>query len=661
MRNVLFHEDFSRGIRHDRWKHDVSAHGGGNNEFQVYTAHSRNSYVSNGTLFLKPSFTYNQFGDLRGDLDLYALGCTNDWNHGCRRQGTLHAEGGNAGGKYWTSQDLTLEDMPDLRAHVAAAGKPACEERDGVCNTMVPVGGLRGVPVMSAKLTSHFRFKYGRVEFEATLPRGDYLWPALWMLPASASPWPTAGEIDVMESMGNRPGRDFALDYQSTSAAIHFGKQSSWYDLAYTPMFEELLGQPFGSIAGRRKLSGGPHIFGCYWAADNLYMYIDDDTNRVLDMDQVFRLKAAAVLQHPRADITGPVPPHERQAIAVEIAEHGYRCGWRKYVRMNNRLVPEWLWLSDGAPFDQPFYLIMNLAVGGDFFKSNFNPESEEQAMFDVPLSRSGQLPAMYWYSRMKSWWSSWSKPDATPLPQSFAGADSSPSAFLETRNTWREYANGGQDAGRPSNHLADTLANVSPPPDEDIDDATALQVHRVTVFAVEGSEVCSDLFDEKCQPVSMAAQERENGGNETCVSVSKADNDEQTDTGVLPRASSDVRVGAVQKQSSSTPATAAEGVPRCLLKDARCPHCHTPCGKEAAFYCLSGLAKSGCARVPFSVGDCSQQCHLDGSFECSARSRKLDADALTSMLCEDQAVHDLARTPDRRNSIIGDALHSPP
>ena len=40
---------------------------------------------------------------------------------------------------------------------------------------------------------------YGKVEVRAKLPRGDWLWPAIWMLPKDNKdgPWPLSGEIDV--------------------------------------------------------------------------------------------------------------------------------------------------------------------------------------------------------------------------------------------------------------------------------------------------------------------------------------------------------------------------------------------------------------------------------------------------------------------------------
>lgn len=51
--------------------------------------------------------------------------------------------------------------------------------------------------------------KYGRIEFRAKMPRGDWIWPALWMYPDNEvyGGWPRSGEIDIVESRGNRPGQ----------------------------------------------------------------------------------------------------------------------------------------------------------------------------------------------------------------------------------------------------------------------------------------------------------------------------------------------------------------------------------------------------------------------------------------------------------------------
>jgi beta-glucanase (GH16 family) len=47
--------------------------------------------------------------------------------------------------------------------------------------------------------------KYGRVEVVAKSADGDWLWPAIWMMPEDDvyGQWPASGEIDIMESRGN--------------------------------------------------------------------------------------------------------------------------------------------------------------------------------------------------------------------------------------------------------------------------------------------------------------------------------------------------------------------------------------------------------------------------------------------------------------------------
>lgn len=52
-----------------------------------------------------------------------------------------------------------------------------------------------------------FEFKYGRVEVRAKLPKGQGVWPAIWMLGANFDDieYPKAGEIDIMEHVGKDP------------------------------------------------------------------------------------------------------------------------------------------------------------------------------------------------------------------------------------------------------------------------------------------------------------------------------------------------------------------------------------------------------------------------------------------------------------------------
>jgi len=48
-----------------------------------------------------------------------------------------------------------------------------------------------------------FTQTYGRFEASIKIPKGQGIWPAFWML--GGNNWPTTGEIDIMENVGNTP------------------------------------------------------------------------------------------------------------------------------------------------------------------------------------------------------------------------------------------------------------------------------------------------------------------------------------------------------------------------------------------------------------------------------------------------------------------------
>lgn len=69
------------------------------------------------------------------------------------------------------------------------------------------VGGS-GTAFTSARIKTQGlqEFTYGRVAARAKLPTGGGTWPAIWMLGGDfeTNPWPAAGEMDIMEHVGNQ-------------------------------------------------------------------------------------------------------------------------------------------------------------------------------------------------------------------------------------------------------------------------------------------------------------------------------------------------------------------------------------------------------------------------------------------------------------------------
>ena len=269
------------------WRHEITMAGGGNWEFEYYSNNRSNSYVRDGVLYLRPTLLEDDIGlaNLQNGYTLDIWGgapadlCTQNSFYGC-----LRTSGG--GGNY----------LP---------------------------------PVKSARIrtVNTFDFTYGHVEVRAKLPRGDWLWPAIWMLPTDNQygNWPASGEIDIMESRGNAPsyqpgGRD---TYGST---LHWGP--AWSENKFSMTHAEHKGA---------DLSEDFHVYGLIWNETYIGTYFDLESNVVLSLPitQSFWSKGG-----------WPTPP------------------W------NN----PWVGRGKNAPFDRRFYLILNVACGGtnDYWPDGF-------------------------------------------------------------------------------------------------------------------------------------------------------------------------------------------------------------------------------------------------------------------------------------------------
>lgn len=182
-------------------------------------------------------------------------------------------------------------------------------------------------PVKSARINTRkgATIKYGRVEVEAEIPSGDWLWPAIWMLPVNETygPWPASGEIDIMESRGNNytypQGGNNVI-----SSTLHWGPDpdnDGWYQ---NNVKREALHTTYAS---------GFHTYGLEWSPQYIFSYVDTRLLQVLytRFDESFWQKG----DFPVAQTNG------------------------------TRIVDPWTDGTIAAPFDQEFYLILNVAVGG--------------------------------------------------------------------------------------------------------------------------------------------------------------------------------------------------------------------------------------------------------------------------------------------------------
>ena len=117
----------------------------------------------------------------------------------------------------------------------------------------------------SARLTTEGKveYKYGRIDVRAKLPKGQGIWPAIWLLGDDMSTvgWPACGELDMMELLGHEPYK--------IHGSINYGPQgNSW---AYTKTTSYSLPASEGDFSDKY------HVFSVLWEENSIKYYVDDN------------------------------------------------------------------------------------------------------------------------------------------------------------------------------------------------------------------------------------------------------------------------------------------------------------------------------------------------------------------------------------------------
>ncbi len=101
---------------------------------------------------------------------------------------------------------------------------------------------------------------YGRVDVRAKTPTGRGLWPAIWMLPTDweYGGWPASGEIDIMELLGQTPGKIYGTVHYGTDPAHHLSSGGSY------------------TLPGGASFASAFHLFSVEWSADSLIWRVDN-------------------------------------------------------------------------------------------------------------------------------------------------------------------------------------------------------------------------------------------------------------------------------------------------------------------------------------------------------------------------------------------------
>lgn len=226
--------------------------------------------------------------------------------------------GGNAELQYYTPKNITMERHPVTGESCLVLNA----QRENYKNR----------PCTSARLNTHDKVTvhYGKVEARIAFPRtADGLWPAFWMLGNNLAKdlgnndnvdkqaeelakqqrvvWPKCGEIDICE-MGHHYGIEHGIQDRYFNGACHWGE--SFNNGAY-PNYGQFNTADY-------PVQGDFHLFTLIWSEDSIAMYLDQD--KYPDVKPYFELSLR------EKDVNQP-----------------------------------------GHYFNHPFYLVLNLSVGGFF------------------------------------------------------------------------------------------------------------------------------------------------------------------------------------------------------------------------------------------------------------------------------------------------------
>lgn len=316
----VYSTDFTEGFDNTVWTKEAEVGGFGNGQFEQTTTTDENVFVKNGELVIRATL---QNADLVNKNTVIDLGssCSSDMWYNC-------------------------------------------------ITTTNTTNGTIIQPVKSGRINTKKRhsIKYGRIEVEALTPVGDWLWPAIWMLPVNSTygQWPQSGEIDILESRGNNHNYDQGGN-NIMSSALHWGPDSindAWWR---TNVKRNALHSTFANKW---------HTFGLEWSEKYLFTYID---NRLLQVLYVNFNPKQGLWQRGNFPLS---------------SQNG------------TRFVDPWSQTGQpSTPFDEDFYLIINLAVGGTngWFQDGKNQK---------PWVDGSPTAKKDFWTAQKQWLPTWTQPE---------------------------------------------------------------------------------------------------------------------------------------------------------------------------------------------------------------------------------------------------------
>ncbi|KAF5294929.1 hypothetical protein FQR65_LT10641 [Abscondita terminalis] len=299
---LIFHDSFD-DLSNERWKPDVKFSEGPDYEFVFYDDSKTNLYVNDRRLHIKPTLTDNTYGQgfvyNKTGLDL-----------GSRCTGTFETQSCVLKPKTW-------QILP---------------------------------PVISAKISTidSFSFVYGVVEIRAKLPKGDWVYPEITLVPRSEvyGPGYDSGRIRIAFTGGNDDFNEYLM------AGCNLGETTA--------------GRAYGmkQIYSSKRWTNDFHVFRVQWNIDGLIVSVDNHT-------------------------FGSVYPPSGGFAADQVN-----------LQISSKTAQRWKQGKTMAPLDQEMYISIGVGAGGDCFVDLHDVEK--------PWESGDPKAPLNFYKKQDQWSSTW-------------------------------------------------------------------------------------------------------------------------------------------------------------------------------------------------------------------------------------------------------------
>ena len=160
-------------------------------------------------------------------------------------------------------------------------------------------------------------FTYGYIEDSLKMPKGEGVWPAFWLMPDKSvyGGWPNSGELDIMEYSPSKNGTEtYATYHRAYESGGHFYKNMGRKSFA--------------------DVDTAFHRYGMLWTEQYIYNYYDGEYIGCY---------------------MNPMKPKDKFCTGKTFTGYDEETG-----------VSEVSWYNCMWPYDKDFYVILNLAMGGD-------------------------------------------------------------------------------------------------------------------------------------------------------------------------------------------------------------------------------------------------------------------------------------------------------